>query len=297
MLVYICPMKFVRILLYSLTITLLFQGSSVKRIDYRHGMHNNVCKTLKDNVLVYFIFVDTKETAPWTEFDINTTLDSMAVAIQWIKSQAELRGIPLKISTDYYIGSQFTTVQKNLEYGTVLKTATTPNLNKGLDGLNKWADAIAARVGKEVIIKNKEKIPEIKNPRNKERLIAHLRDEWKVESVALLFLVNNYYRSDISVTVNHLDNSDIEFSVVSYKYPSVIAQNILNLFGAADLSKSLYRNNEKKIRLASEYFPNDIMQDVYGKPADRFEIGAYSEYLIGWREILDPMYSLLLTDR
>ncbi|MBN1117586.1 MAG: hypothetical protein JXA77_10295 [Bacteroidales bacterium] len=289
-------MKFHLKLILSVFVVIILQGASLKRIDYKDGIKNNVCKELKNNVLVYFIFVDTKETAPWTEFDMSTTLDSMKVAISWIEEQAKKNGQTLKILSDYYIGNEYTTIKKNLEYGTVYNTATTPNLHKGLSELNKWADGIAARVGKEVQISTKDGIPEIKNPKNKERLAAHLRDEKQVESVALLFMVNNYFRNDISLSINHMNNEDVEFAIVSYKYPSIIAQNILNLFGAADLSESIYRKNDKKIKLAAEYFPDDIMQDVYGKGINNFKIGEYTQYLIGWSDELNSKYQNLLTD-
>jgi hypothetical protein len=287
---------FSRLLL--ITIFLILQsGFSYKRIDYRDGIRNNVCKTLKHNVLVYFIFVDTRETSPWTEFDIRSTIDSMEVAVKWLEQKAREHGVPLNIITDYYIGNEYTTIRKNLPADNVFLSATEPNFNTGLKELNKWADNIAKKAGEEIHIVEKDGIPEIKNPKNKERLVAHLRDERQVESVALLYMVNNYYRNDISIPVNQLNTDDIEFAIVSYKYPAVIAQNILNLFGAADLYKTLYRRNEKKIKLAQEFFPHDIMQDVYGQNIQKFDIGEYTQYLIGWKPNLAPKYHQLLTDK
>jgi hypothetical protein len=267
------------------------------RIDYRDGMYKNVCKDLRNNVLVYFIFVDSKVTSPWTDFDIQSTIDSVEAAVQWIEEQAKAKDIQLNIISDYYIGQEYATVRKNLPYETVMNSVSTPNFSKGLEELNKWADNIAKKVGTDAHIVEKDGIPEIKNPKNKERLAAHLRDEKQVESVALLYMVNNYYRDDISIPVNHLGTEDIEFAIVSYKYPAVIAQNILNLFGAADLARSLYRRNEKKIKLAHEFFPNDIMQDVYARKLNDLEIGEYTQYLIGWSGHLDPKYQPLLTDK
>jgi hypothetical protein len=289
-------MKFISRIILIIFILTLPTGFTIRRTDYRSGMHNNVCKDLKNNVLVYFVFVDTKTTAPWTEYDIRSTLDSMNVAVRWIAEQARQKGIPLTIRTDYYIGSEFTTIYKNLSEGTVRATATTPNTKKGLAELNKWGDGIAARIGKDVHITTKDGLPEIKNPRNKERLVAHLRDEKEVESVALLYLVNNYYQNDISIAVNHMNTNDVEFAIASFKYPSVIAQNILSLFGAADLYKTIYRKNEKKIRLANEFFPNDIMQDVYARSIHELEIGEFTQYLIGWTPHIDPKYQTLLID-
>lgn len=290
-------MPFISRVFLILALFVLQSSFSFERIDYRNGMNNNVCKAFKNDVLVYFIFVDSKETSPWTEFDIQSTLDSMDVAIRWLKAQAYSHGVQLNIRSDYYIGSEYTTIKKNLPAGTIRETATKSGFRKGVVEINKWADGIASKVGKDVQITNKDGIPEIKDPNNKERLIAHLRDENKVESVALLFMVNNYYRNDISLTVNHLDTKDVEFSIVSYKYPSIIAQNILTLFGAADLYQTLYRKNDKKIKLASEYFPNDIMQDNYDKNINKLEIGELTQYLIGWSENLDSKYHQLLTDK
>ncbi len=274
----------------------LLQGFTFKRIDYRDGIRNNVCKELKDEILVYYIFVDSKETAPWTEFDIQSTIDSLETAVNWLELKARENNIQLNIITDYYIGTEYTTIRKNLEYGSVYNTATTPNLRKGLTELNRWSDGIAARVGKDIRVVNKDGIPEIKNPRNKERLAAHMRDEYKVESVALLFMVNNYFQNDISLVVNHMNTNDLEFAIVSYKYPTVIARNILTLFGAADLNSSIYRRNDKKIRLAQGFFPNDIMQDVHEKTLNTLEIGEFTKYLIGWEKELDSKYNILLTD-
>jgi hypothetical protein len=278
-------------------ILFLMTGFGMQRIDYRNGMYKNVCKDLKNNVLVYFVFIDTKETSPWTEFDIKSTIDSVEVAIKWIESQAHQNSITLNLISDYYIGTEYSTIRKNLPNGTVQKSVVTPNFHKGLAELNLWADNIAKKVGTDVNLVEKDGIPDVTNPKNIERLVAHLRDSKQVESVAVLFMVNNYYRNDISICVNQFSTQNIEFAIVSYKYPAVIAQNILNLFGAADLSKTLYRRDEKKIKLGMEFFPKDIMQDVYAKDINALVIGDFTKYLIGWSESIDPKYHPLLTDK
>ncbi|NLI23560.1 MAG: hypothetical protein GX419_02480 [Bacteroidales bacterium] len=270
---------------------------SLKRIDYRESRNKNVCKVLKGDVLLYFVFVDNKETAPWTEFDIRTTLDSIATAVKWLHNQAAAAGVPLRIKTDYYIGKEYSTVSRNLTYGTVSKTIEKLGLRKGLEELNTWGDNVAKRVGSAYVMPEKDGIPEIKNPRNKERLVAFLRDDHAVESVALLFFLNNYFRVDISLQVNTFDTNDVEFGIVSYKYPSEIAHNFLHLFGAADLYKTPFRKSERKIRLAKNEFPDDIMQDPYGRSIESMSIGPLTRYLIGWTDSLDPAYADLLTDR
>lgn len=268
----------------------------IHRIDFRNGKNKNVCKDFRNEVLVYFIFIDTKETAPWTEFDIRSTLDSVGIAINWLKQKATENNVNLKIKYNYYIGNPYATVTKNLPQGTVEKTLYSSGLKQGLKDINSWSDAIAKKVGTTFNLPDKDGIPEIKNPKNKERLVAFLRDENSSESVALMFMVNNYYRNDISVPVNIFSNNDIEFAVVSYKYPSEIAHNILALYGAAPLYKSVYRKKDSKIKFAAQEFPNDIMQDPYAKKINELSIGPVTQYLIGWTDTLDNKYEKLLTD-
>jgi len=283
-------------LIFFIVLMIIPTGYSFKRIDYRRGIQNNVCKVLKNNVLVYFIFVDSKETSPWTEFDIRSTIDSISVAIKWLEFQARQNGVSLNIITDFYIGEEYTTIKKALPMGSIIKSISEPNLKRGLEALNLWADNIARKAGTSFNIMEKDGIPEIKNPKDKERLVAYLRDTKQVESIALLYMVNNYFRNDISISVNTMNTHDVEFAIVSYKYPSIIAQNILHLFGAADLYKTQYRRNEKKIAVAGEYFPDDIMQDVYAISLSKLKVGKFTQYLIGWNQRLEPEYQLLLTD-
>jgi hypothetical protein len=270
---------------------------SFQRVDYRTAMNKNVCKGLKNDVLLYFIFVDNKTTAPWSEFDIKSTIDSIAVTRRWLMEQAAKNNILLNIKTDYYFGKDFSTVNKNMPGGSVYKSAVTPNFKKGLKALNDWADNIARRAGTSFNIVQKDGIPEVKNPRNKERLIAYLRDEYKVESVVLIFMVNNYFKNDISLQINTMNTDDVEFAIVSYKYPAEIAHNILHLYGAADLYKTLYRRNDSKIKKLAALLPNDIMQDPYARNIKDLEISEYTRYLIGWQDTIDKKWEDFFTDR
>ena len=78
----------------------------------------------------------------------------------------------------------------------------------------------------------------------------------------------------------------MEFSVVSYKYPSEIAHNFLHLYGAADLHETHFRRNSRNLKLAASAFPDDIMSDVYARSLNELEIGPYTQYMIGWTEEL-----------
>lgn len=63
-------------------------------------VNNNVCKRLKGDVVLYAIFVDSKYTGIWSEFDITSTLDSIQIAMEWIESKAQKAGVDLKIVVD-----------------------------------------------------------------------------------------------------------------------------------------------------------------------------------------------------
>ena len=280
-----------------LLILTFFSSSSFQKVDYREGMYKNVCKNLKNDVLLYFIFVDTKTTSPWTEFDIRSTIDSVAVARNWLMQMARQYHVNLNIKTDYFIGKDFTTITRNLPQESIKKSATTPNVKKGLASLNEWADQIAKKIGSTLDLTPKDGLPDIKSPRNKERLIAYLRDEYNVESVALLFMVNNYFRSDISIPINIMNTDDVEFAIVSYKYPAEIAHNFLNLYGAADMFPSLYRRNIKKAKALEALFPNEIMLDPYARSISTCEISDYTRFLIGWQDTVDPSLDEYFEDK
>ena len=286
------------VFVFFLLALLLFPTSfSIKRLDFREGMFKNVCKDLKNDVLLYLIFVDTRETTPWTEYDIRSTLDSMAVAVDWLHKQARENNITLNIKTDYYIGEQYATINKNLPLGTIVRSCSEPRFRKGIISLNKWSDNIARIAGASFYITDKDGIPEVKQPKNKERLIAHLRDENNVESVALLYMLNNYYKTDISIPINIFSTDNIEYAIVSYKYPSEISHNFLHLFGAADLHKTHYRRSEKRIRFAEQEFPNEIMHDPYAKKIHEMEVSDFTKYLIGWIDTIDENYQFLFYDK
>jgi hypothetical protein len=92
-------------LVFFIVLIVIPTGYSFKRIDYRKGIRNNVCKVLQNDVLLYFIFVDSKETSPWTEFDIKSTIDSISVAVKWLELHARQNGVYLNIMQDVYAKS------------------------------------------------------------------------------------------------------------------------------------------------------------------------------------------------
>ncbi len=278
-------------------VLILPSSYKVSRVDYRDARYKNVCKDLKGDVLLYFMFIDSKYTAAWTEFDIQSTIDSIRAAINWLHLQAKENEVSLNIIADFYIGPEYTTIKRNLPGSTVLESVSEPSSKQARENIRRWSDGVAKIVGESVTLRQKDGIPEVKPPRNKERLVAFLRDENKVESVALFYLVNNYFKSDISIPVNTFNTRDVEFAIVSYKYPSEIAHNFLHLYGAADMYKTLLRQNERNIRTLAGLYPDEVMREPYGKDLDKLIISEYTKYLIGWNDRLDPALETLMKDK
>jgi hypothetical protein len=273
------PLRHTLLRLCLLGLLFVHVSASGPSIDFSMGRYNNVCKDLKNDALLYFVFIDTRSTAPWSEFDILTTIDSINATVRWLEKEAAAEDVPLRIKTDYYIGDQYTTIQKNLPRKSLQEVVEDLGLNEGMGALSRWGDNISKIVGESLYVKQKEGIPSQKAPHNKERLIAYLRDEYRTESVALLFLLNNYYQADISLASNTLHNEDVEFAAVSYKYPAEIAHSILHLYGAADLSESPFRKNRRNLHLAHTEFPDDIMGNVYARSLEELEIGDFTKYV------------------
>jgi hypothetical protein len=269
----------------------------LNKVDYREARYKNVCKDLKGDVLLYFMFIDSKYTTPWTEFDIQSTIDSIRAAINWLHLQARQENIQLNIIADFYIGPEYHTISRNLPEPTVLESFTRPKSKIVRENMKRWSDGVAKIAGESVTLRQKDGIREIKAPRNKERLVAFLRDENQVESVALFYLVNNYFKADISIPVNTFNDEDVEYVIVSYKYPSEIAHNFLHLYGAADMYPTLLRRNERSIDMLGELYPDEVMQDPYGKDLDDLHISDYTQYLIGWTDELDPSLEPLMKDK
>ena len=125
------------------------------------------------------------------------------------------------------------------------------------------------------------------------KLVSKLKKKYKVDSVVLLFMMNNYYIQDAYVTCNYGSDDEIEYGINCYKDPVIIAQQIVTLFGASPLQpSSLSKMQVMYLNFAQKEFPNDIMVN-YKDPLSVLEIGAYTRYLIGWTNKIDPQYEKL----
>jgi hypothetical protein len=240
-------------------------------------------------VVVYAIFVDTRHTQPWSEYDINSTLDSIYKATNWIEHQAKVRRIPLEIKVDFHQNKRTIPIVSDFQNKTLSGTLFSPVIQVGIPKLDRWADRIAKIAGQSMpqdtstIIKTKNKL------NDRERLIAQLRNKHKTDNIVLMYFINNYYKEEISVTVHNESFTNTEYSIVSFKNPSVIAHEFLHIFGAHDLYLSQFdrglraRKNKKK---AMKMFPHEIMAFAY-RNLDSLAISPFTRYLIGWDKELD----------
>jgi len=260
-------------------------------------VNNNVCKRLKGKVVIYAIFVDSPYTNTWTTHDIHTTLDSIQVAIDWIHEQAAKTSIPLNIELDYHQDDK-RVVPINAKLTRKTLSGTLLSIN-GVKYVDRWAD----KVGKQAlyifgpdtstITRNKVK------PKDRERLIARLRDVHGTDNVALMYFINNYYTDEISVALHTASDANPEYCIVSFKKPAIIAHEFLHLFGAWDLYLSPFDNHKKTARqktLAMKEFPNEIMAFAY-RGLDSLEISPITRYLIGWDRQLDDHYKQLIVGK
>lgn len=243
---------------------------------------NNVCKRLKGRVVIYGVFVDSKVGGVWSTHDIRSTLDSVHVAADWIMAQARDRGIELDIIVGSHEKGGIVPVRSELPRGGLggILHGMSP-----VSTLDRWADK-ASRQVQYAFPRDTARTTLTKHgPKDRERLIAALRDRYSTDNVALILFINNYYGSETSVAVHTGSTAAIEYATVAFKRPAVIAHEFLHLFGALDLYITPYddqKQAEKRKQFAMQRFPKEVMAFPF-RGLDSLEIGTLTEYLIGWR--------------
>jgi hypothetical protein len=211
-----------------------------------------------------------------------------------MEKAAANNGIPLNIKIEYPRSKNIVPIYKELPAKSVYKSLITLPYSLGINRTDRWANKVSEEVGKSFsqdtssMIRTKIKI------KDRERLIAKLRDIYQTDNVALVFFVNNYFIKDLSVAI-HTDAKDdnAEYAIVSFKNPAVIAHEFLHLFGAIDLYIGPWdtkRQIRKKKAWAMKEFPNEIMAFTH-RNIDSLNIGDLTRYLIGWDKSLDENYT------
>lgn len=260
------------------------------------SINNNVCKGLYGKVVFYAIFVDTRGTHPWSEFDINSTLDSINKAMDWINRKAISNHKYLNIEIHYPQNNHKIPIALDLPRKSFKETLYVPTLSAGLKAIQSWSDRIASTAARTLPPDTSRIITTRNSMTDKERLIARLRDIYKTDNVALVYFINNYYNDEMSVTFNSSSETEVEYSIVSFKQPAVIAHEFLHLFGAWDLYITPF-DKEKDVKerkaFAMKEFPNEIMAFAY-RGIDSLGISPFTKYCIGWEKQLDQKYTEMI---
>lgn len=261
-------------------------------------VNNNVCKRLRDKVVIYAVFVDSKATNPWTEYDMESTIDSIHEAMEWIECQAQETGIPLNIQLDYHRTKKgIIPIKKKLRNKALSNTLFTPG---GVRAVDQWADKIGkVALGTFGPDSSKKTYTKVK-PYDRERLIARLRDKHQTDNVALMYFINNYYSDEVSVAMHTHSDHEPEYAIVSFKKPAVIVHEFLHLFGALDLYITPFeignRRAMRKKAFAMKEFPNEVMAFPH-RGMDSLRIGDLTKYLVGWDRELDDHYVGMLASK
>jgi hypothetical protein len=246
-------------------------------VDKLFGRDHNVCKKLYGKVLFYMVFVETGDSSPWTDFDLNSTVDSVKIAINWLNETAKKNGKDLQINFNTQVDDSLKIIKQKLG-GQFIDLIETKD---GLDKIDKWTNKI-------IKIKTGEK--------NRLKLITKLRNEFAVESIALVFMVNYYYKEDFIFSFNTTNNDDIEYSIINSKKPNLIAQDILNLFGAPYLYYHPSTVNKRDTKQLNKIFYNDVMANT-NADLRKLEIGEITRYFIGWTDTLNEEYEKMVKEK
>lgn len=261
---------------------------NTKKVNTSYARNRNICKELKGKALVYMVFVDTKNNDVWTDFDISTAFQSAGEAADWIMANAKKNNVQLDLEIKYFQSNKMRTVKQDLPSKTVNASLHFPTVGIGAYRLNRWADKAAVAVGKKLKFPGEVGNSIIKIPKDNVELISKLRDIYRMDNVALIYLINNNYTNDISVALNTVSDKKIEFGIASYKSPQVLSQLILELFGAANLKENVY--SRKRVQGPGTIWPKEIMLNVKDT-LSTLEIGPVTQYLIGWKDKLDTSYT------
>lgn len=268
--------------------------TSIKEIDNDWAKNRNVCKKLQGDVLVYTIFVNDKQNLPWDEYEKAEYMDSVKIATNWMEKQATKNNVPLAIQTAYHHKAS----KKGPPGKTNLAAMKLINTMSGFKKANKHYDGIAksCKIG----FKQQKDAPKpfVKKISDKKSFVAMLRNQYQCESIVLLFAHKADKLQHLVINLNTLNNEDVEFLAMSFRNPSMISFQILQLFGASALTYTSDPKRETKQREhVKTYFPMDVMAHPMSSTLTDKTIGEYTQYLIGWKSFYDPKHQLLSRSR
>lgn len=255
--------------------------------------NQNICKQLKDSIIVYALFVDVDCYHPWTEFDVNSTVDSLNRAMSWLETEAFTCGHQLSITPIMHENGSKKTIRESLAKAKLsANVVSSLNIHSSKTKTLNWADAIAKYAGKTIKKPNTSKLASSIKISNVQTLNQVLRDLYNSENVAILYFVNGYYENHPSYSFNTSSNGRAEYSIITSKNPAIIAHEVLHLFGAVDLYPN-YQFPNFNFKELGERYPNEIMR-VQHKDLNKLTISPITSYFVGWQDTLDHSNTRLL---
>lgn len=128
--------------------------------------------------------------------------------------------------------------------------------------------------------------------------VKHIKNELKVDQIVTILHINKMGTSYNLTYYNGIDPMYYaERVVMFYKYEdggptcaASYAHEVLHSFGAGELYFP-YDSSKERMKLAQEYFPNDILFRV-DYEINNLTIGEYTAYRIGWLQVLNPKYQV-----
>lgn len=294
-------MKFKRIIVFCFLLLLTACGVFRSRIVVYNvydkipmNKNLNVCKSLNDTVVVYAVFVDVGMYHPWTEFDIESTIDSLEKATNWIEKQGNSFSKNVVIENEIHKEAGRLCFHEKETYPRVALSSNDfrSNTVKSCRKVTPWSDQIAKRVGKKLNYIPSNKIKTKIKVTSTQNLNLALRDKFNRENVAIIYFVNGYYENHPSFSFNTESSTNVEFSIITSKNTAVIAHEILHLFGAVDLYPNNNYPNFNYVELAEKY-PSEIMK-IQHKSIEKLSVSPITAYFIGWRDSLSYSDNRLL---
>ncbi|HIF14441.1 MAG TPA: hypothetical protein EYQ86_03590 [Bacteroidetes bacterium] len=253
------------------------------KMEMTSGRNANVCKKLTGEALLYVIYVNTRAGGNWGEFDMINRQDALGKAIDWIHDNAMDNDIDLQIRSAYCNDTSFP-IKKDFHKRSLTDFLRTVPQEDVVSKLNRWSNYIAKQIG----VKNK-----ISGIKNLESLVTHLRNQNHVDNLGVIFMTNNYYKSESSIAINTNSNSLVEFAIIGNNDPVSIAHELLHLFGSVDFYRYPYGKQyweNKDIEFLKSEFPTSIMHLPSDKDPKNFTIDPFTKYCIGWTDSLETKY-------
>jgi len=142
-------------MLYSFLLLFFFSSCSnflnLKK-ECAESKNRNVCKALDQKTVVYAIFVDSKNTGYWSDYEIGACLDSINKATKWICEKAKEKGLNLNIIVDYPRNEKgIIPISKSFSRGGFSETLyglEENNLEQGIALVDRWSDQVGKICGK-----------------------------------------------------------------------------------------------------------------------------------------------------